>query len=195
MSVTGLGGVLQNLQSLADSTQWTDTLMLASIHLDLASGDEDFVLTDTAALELTPIDENTAPSDLDDNMVEIPSHHCGRMGDPLARCAEQALLKGVLYPGDHSEMSSDPLRERFMVYRTSTTHHVICDGWHCRDPDDEMLVCSDLLLSSEFNLGDWYAAHLVKDGHAYRRRGVQSALQSKESVRPTSALVRKNQRI
>ena len=105
----GLGGVLRDLQSLADTTERVDTLMLSSVHLEIAPGsnedDDDWL----PGLPLVEDGTNLSELDIDDsdsNENDVPYNHRGRMGDPLARRAEHILCQGCPYPGDNTEDSN-----------------------------------------------------------------------------------------
>ena len=102
----GLGGVLRDLQSLADTTECVDTLTLGSVHLEIALGsnedDDDWL----PGLPLVEDGTNLSELDTDDsdsNENDVPYNHRGRMGDPLARRAEHILHQGCPYPGDNTE--------------------------------------------------------------------------------------------
>ena len=164
----GLGGVLRDLQSLADTTERVDTLTLGSVHLEIAPGsnedDDDWL----PGLPLVEDGTNLSELDTDDsdsNENDVPYNHRGRMGDPLARRAEHILHQGCPYPGDNTEDPDCKDRLRFSVHRTSVTHHVIYDAYRPIAQVSDALVESSLLLIPEFNLGDWYAKHLVRLGY------------------------------
>ncbi|KAG2126511.1 hypothetical protein DEU56DRAFT_697882, partial [Suillus clintonianus] len=81
------------------------------------------------------------------------------MGDPLARRAEHLLRLHVPYPGDDLESENTFSEERFLVYRTSETHHVIMDrGSHL---GDDLVILSNLLKNPRFCVSGWYAKRLI----------------------------------
>ncbi|KAG2118471.1 hypothetical protein DEU56DRAFT_699008, partial [Suillus clintonianus] len=82
------------------------------------------------------------------------------LGDPLAERAEHLLASHAPYPGDDLEKEESFSGQRFIVYRTSDTHHVILDG--ARRSEEDLLVPSDLLANPKFLIGNWYTTHLAK---------------------------------
>ncbi|KAG6376777.1 hypothetical protein JVT61DRAFT_1801 [Boletus reticuloceps] len=80
-----------------------------------------------------------------------------RMGDPLTRCTEVVLLKGRPYPGDVLLHPADESPTRFSVKRLNKTHHQILDRGRRLDQAWTIQVPTELLLNTEFLLGEWYA--------------------------------------
>ncbi|KAG1871350.1 hypothetical protein DFJ58DRAFT_652577, partial [Suillus subalutaceus] len=76
------------------------------------------------------------------------------IGDPLAHQAEQLLRLHAPYPGDDLVDEETFSEERFLVYQTSDTHHLIMDrGSHLAD---DLEIPSHLLANPEFFVSDWY---------------------------------------
>ncbi|KAG1792610.1 uncharacterized protein HD556DRAFT_1203605, partial [Suillus plorans] len=82
------------------------------------------------------------------------------MGDPLANKAKRLLALHAPYPGDNLEREESFSGQRFVVYWTSATHHVIMDG--ARQLEEDLLIPSILLRNPKFLLGDWYTTHQAK---------------------------------
>ena len=168
----GLGGVLRDLQALADTTEQSDTLTLASAWIVEGWESEDegtFQVTrPDPIVTIVNADENHSIDEDDED--NIPFHHLGRMGDPLARRAEYILRQGCPFPGDELSLPETPAKDRFCIYRTSAMQHVICDDHRLLDQESDTLIDSHLLMNSEFNLGHWYAKHLVCLGYGSREK-------------------------
>ncbi|KAG1850151.1 hypothetical protein F4604DRAFT_1593080, partial [Suillus subluteus] len=82
------------------------------------------------------------------------------LGDPIAEWAERLLMLHAPYPGDDLEKEESFSGQRFVVYKTSKTHHVILDG--AQRLEDDLLVPSSLLRNPMFQLGDWYTTHIAR---------------------------------
>ncbi|KAG2339213.1 hypothetical protein BDR05DRAFT_892254 [Suillus weaverae] len=82
------------------------------------------------------------------------------LGDLLAEHAEQVLAHRAPYPGDDLSNEESFSGQRFVVYRTSETHHIVMD--RARRLEDNLLVPSSLLANPKFCLMDWYTTHLAK---------------------------------
>ena len=163
----GLGGVLRDLQALTDMTEWSDTLTLALAWIveGWESKDEEtFQVTGPDPI-VTVVNADETHSIDEDGEDNIPFHHLGRMGDPLAHRVEYILCQGCPFPGDKPSLPETPVKDRFCVYRTSATQHVICDDRRSPDQESDTLIDLKLLMNSEFNLGHWYAKHLVHLGY------------------------------
>ncbi|KAF8120053.1 hypothetical protein EV363DRAFT_1116693, partial [Boletus edulis] len=87
-----------------------------------------------------------------------------RMGDLLARRAEIVLLKGRPYPGDALLHPADESPTRFSVKRLNKTHHQILDRGRHLDQAWTIQIPTELLLNTEFLLGEWYAQRMVDRG-------------------------------
>ncbi|KAG1883502.1 hypothetical protein F4604DRAFT_1544844, partial [Suillus subluteus] len=81
------------------------------------------------------------------------------LGDPLAEQAQQLLAQQAPYPGDDLSNKSTFSGQRFVVYRTSDTHHVVMDG--ARRLEEDLLLDSTHLANPKFCVMDWYTTHLA----------------------------------
>ncbi|KAG2123515.1 hypothetical protein BD769DRAFT_1359454, partial [Suillus cothurnatus] len=90
------------------------------------------------------------------------------LGDPLSERAEQLLVQHAPYPGDDLENERSFSDQRFVIYRTSDTHHVIMDG--ARRSEEDLLVPTRLLQNEKFRLSDWYCTQLAQRFSLPRRR-------------------------
>ncbi|KAG1850686.1 hypothetical protein F4604DRAFT_1592793 [Suillus subluteus] len=80
------------------------------------------------------------------------------LGDPWAERAQQLLALQAQYPGDDLSNEDTFTGQRFVVYQTSDTNHVIMDG--ARRLEDDLLVPS-YLTNPKFCLTDWYTTRLA----------------------------------
>ena len=168
----GLGGVLRDLQALVDTTKQNDTLTLASAWIVEGWKSEDkgtFQVTGPDPI-VTVVNANENHGIDKDGEDDIPFHHLGQMGDPLACQAEYILCQGCPFPGNEPSLPEPPVKDRFCVYRTSATQHVIWDNHCLLDQESDMLIDSELLMNSEVNLGHWYTKHLVCLGYGTREK-------------------------
>ncbi|KAG2742092.1 hypothetical protein P692DRAFT_20749485, partial [Suillus brevipes Sb2] len=99
-------------------------------------------------------EKDTENPELTSGITDVP------LGDPLAEHAQQALARRAPYPGDDLSNEESFSGQRFVVYRTSDTHHVVLDG--ARRLEEDLLLPSHLLENPKFCLTDWYTVHLAK---------------------------------
>ena len=123
-----LGGVLRDLQSLADTTERVDMLTLAAtnFNMELYDPEDDLMFDmdgDMVMVEFEPSDASKLDKADTTQIMDPPDH----MGDPLGHQEEEVLRGGAPYPGD------DPLDPRtcrgnwFLVDWYSPTQHIIND--------------------------------------------------------------------
>ncbi|KAG1859921.1 hypothetical protein C8R48DRAFT_605427, partial [Suillus tomentosus] len=81
------------------------------------------------------------------------------IGDPLVRRAEAILRQNAPYPGDDLGKEETLSSERFLIYRTSETRHLIMD--RASHLEDDIEIPSFLLNNPNFFISDWYMKRLA----------------------------------
>ncbi|KAJ7257637.1 hypothetical protein C8J57DRAFT_1234783 [Mycena rebaudengoi] len=128
--------------------------MSSNAYLVPDSSDSFNIIDSAATSEFELVDEVETDDDVPGLEPVDPNHHlphfleaCGAVQTSL----EVSLQHGQLYPGD------DHIQEeqRFVVYQTSATKHVIMDNMI----NEDVLVPTPLILTPAFDISAWYAAH------------------------------------
>ncbi|KAG1894470.1 uncharacterized protein F5891DRAFT_961436, partial [Suillus fuscotomentosus] len=81
------------------------------------------------------------------------------IGDPLARRAEAILRQNAPYPGDDLGKEETLSSERFLIYRTSETRHLIMD--RASHLEDDIEIPLFLLNNPNFFISNWYMKRLA----------------------------------
>jgi hypothetical protein len=97
-------------------------------------------------------------------MVDESDYRRQCMGDPLVRRVEHVLAMSAPYPGDNTMDLGTYRRDRFSVFRETSTHHIIWDREKFEE-DGGTIIHSHQLEDRSFRIGEWYAQEMARKGY------------------------------